>query len=329
MAFPECNAVLCWKLRNTHSSMTMSQRLAAVDLGSNSFRLEIVQCTSNGFERSAYFKETVRLGGGLDDSGMLRQDAMQSGWACLARFGPELAGFAAHEVRAVATQTLRDALNSDIFLAQGEALLGFPIEVISGDMEASLIYQGVLATLPPSTEQQLVIDIGGRSTELIIGQSHQIRWLQSVPIGSVAWSMQHFSDGVFTAQAFIQAEEAAKKMLHEPLKGLANHPWHTAYGAAGTVNAVADVLRKTGWGAVHIDRRALDWLYTQLLLAGRVDKLVLPGLRDDRKPVMAGGLSVLRAVMDLLDIQELKHATGGLRHGLLQSMLANLHTANN
>jgi exopolyphosphatase/guanosine-5'-triphosphate,3'-diphosphate pyrophosphatase len=300
--------------------MTTSQRLAVVDLGSNSFRLEIGRQVDTGFKRTAYFKETVRLGGGLDDKGMLTPQAMQTGWDCLARFGRELVGFAAHEVRAVATQTLRDALNRDLFLAHGEAQLGFPIEVISGDMEARLIYQGVVAGLPPSSERQLVIDIGGRSTEIIIGQSQQIVWLQSFPIGSVAWSLQHFADGVFTASAFMQAEEAAKKVLRAPLQNFIDRQWHTAYGAAGTVNAVADVLEKTGWDAVHIDRHALDWLYTQLLLAGRMQHLVLPGLRDDRKPVIAGGLSLLRALMDLLGIQQLTHAKGGLRHGLLQSM---------
>ena len=144
-------------------------RLAAVDLGSNSFRLEIGRIEGGQFYRTEYLKETVRQGGGLDEMRNLTPEAMQRGWDCLARFGERLAGFSADEVRAVATQTLREARNRDDFLRPGGHLLGFPIDVISGREEARLIYQGVAQALGRKEERRLVIDIGGRSTELILG----------------------------------------------------------------------------------------------------------------------------------------------------------------
>ena len=161
-------------LYKSFQTMQTGNRLAAVDLGSNSFRLEIGNVDHGEFRRTEYLKETVRQGAGLDEDRNLTADAMQSGWDCLARFGERLAGFNAKEVRAVATQTLREARNRDVFLSQASSILGFPIDVISGREEARLIYQGVAHLLPPSEERRLVIDIGGRSTELILGQNLKI-----------------------------------------------------------------------------------------------------------------------------------------------------------
>ena len=144
--------------------------IAAVDLGSNSFRLEIGRLQHGQIQRSEYLKETVRQGSGLDEERRLRADAMQRGWDCLARFAERLAGFPRTQVRAVATQTLREARNRDDFLVRATEILGFPIDVISGPEEARLIYQGVARLLPQSDERRLVIDIGGRSTEMILGQ---------------------------------------------------------------------------------------------------------------------------------------------------------------
>lgn len=313
--------MLCWSIFHLERTMGMNQRLAAVDLGSNSFRLEIGHVGVQGFERSDYVKETVRLGGGLDGQGQLSDESMQTAWDCLARFGKRLSGFAACEVKAVATQTLREARNSEVFLRKAQALLGFPIEVISGQTEAQLIYRGVAADLGLAQERRLVLDIGGRSTEIIIGQGSQPQWLQSCPLGSVAWSMAHFGDGQLSAQAFIQAQEAALRVLGAHIDTTHLPAWDVAYGAAGTVNAVADVLAQTGWDAHAIGREALEWLYLQLLMAGRVEALSLPGLRPERQPVMAGGLSLLRALMDFFDIPVLTHTSSGLRHGLLQSMV--------
>ena len=172
--------------------------LAAVDLGSNSFRLEIGRFDRGQINRTEYLKETVRQGNGLDTDRNLTLDAMQRGWDCLARFGERLAGFKKTQVRAVATQTLREARNRDEFLAKAHKILGFPIDVISGREEARLIYQGVAHMLPQSDERRLVVDIGGRSTEMIVGKGLDARNMESYRVGSVAWSMKYFPEGQFS-----------------------------------------------------------------------------------------------------------------------------------
>jgi len=296
-------------------------RLAAVDLGSNSFRLEIGHVEHGQFYRTEYLKETVRQGSGLDENRNLTEQVMQKGWDCLARFGERLAGFSDYEVRAVATQTLREARNRDAFLLPGMKLLGFPIDVISGHEEARLIYQGVTQPLPRTQERRLVIDIGGRSTELILGQGGEPLAMESYRVGSIAWSMRYFSDNQFSKRAFQVAEIAAKAVLDEAMAVYAPDQWDVAYGSAGTVNAIADVLVAAGWPAGSISQEGLDWLQDKLLSAQSSERIRLVGMRDDRKAIIGGGLSVLRALFDLLGIRQLQQSSGGLRHGLLQDML--------
>jgi exopolyphosphatase/guanosine-5'-triphosphate,3'-diphosphate pyrophosphatase len=301
--------------------MQNTQRLAAVDLGSNSYRLEIGRIEHGQFYRTEYLKETVRQGNGLDENRNLTPQAMQRGWDCLARFGERLAGFSDAEVCAVATQTLREARNRDEFLTTGMQKLGFPIDVISGREEARLIYQGVAQALPRTEERRLVIDIGGRSTEIILGQGREPTQMESYRVGSITWSMRYFGDNQFSKRSFQMAEIAAKAVLDEALTLYAPDQWDVAYGSAGTVNAVVDVLVAAGWPTGSVTRTGLDWLQDKLLAAQNTDRLRLIGMRDDRKAIIGGGLSVLRALFDLLGIERLEQATGGLRHGLLQDML--------
>ena len=300
---------------DTH--MTNGNRLAAVDLGSNSFRLEIGRVDHGEFQRTEYLKETVRQGGGLDEDRNLTPAAMQAGWECLARFGERLAGFKPHEVKAVATQTLREARNRDVFLEKANAVLGFPIDVISGREEARLIYQGVAHMLPVTTERRLVIDVGGRSTELILGQGLTPGTMESYRVGSIAWSKRYFPDGQFTAKAFEIAEVAAKAVLDEAFD--AYHPdlWDTAYGSAGTVSAIGDVLVAAGWPEGVLTQEGLDWLLERLIAAQSADRVRMPGMREDRRAIIGGGLSVIRAIFSLLGITEMQQASGGLRHGLI------------
>jgi exopolyphosphatase/guanosine-5'-triphosphate,3'-diphosphate pyrophosphatase len=299
--------------------------LAAVDLGSNSFRLEIGRLDHGQIRRTEYIKETVRQGNGLDESRNLTDEAMQRGWDCLARFGERLAGFRKSQVRAVATQTLREARNREAFLAGAHRVLGFPIDVISGREEARLIYQGVAHLLPQSDERRLVVDIGGRSTELILGRQFEAEVMESYRVGSVAWSMKYFPDGQFTAQAFDAAEVAAKAVLDEALTAYARDTWDVAYGSSGTIGAVGDVLAAAGWAGAGITRDGLDWLLENLIAARSADKVRLDGLKDDRRPVIGGGVSVLRAVFDLLDIDRMEPAQGALRHGVLYDLLDREH----
>ncbi|MBC7438310.1 MAG: exopolyphosphatase [Bdellovibrionales bacterium] len=296
-------------------------RLAAVDLGSNSFRLEIGRLDHGQIHRTEYLKETVRQGSGLDEARNLTPEAMQRGWECLARFGERLAGFRRYQVRAVATQTLREARNRDEFLVRAHQVLGFPIDVIPGREEARLIYQGVAHLLPQSEERRLVVDIGGRSTELILGHGYEARVMESYRVGSVAWSMKYFPDGQFTPTAFNRAEIAAKAVLDEALDTYQRDAWDVAYGASGTVGAVSDVLAAGGFAPDCITREGLDWLLDRLLKAQSVDRLKIDGMKDDRRAVIGGGVSVLRAVFELLAITRMEIAQGALRHGVLYDLL--------
>lgn len=302
-------------------AMQTKNLFAAVDLGSNSFRLEIGRLENGHLRRVQYLKETVRQGNGLDADRNLTEEAMQRGWACLARFGERIAGFRPAHVRAVATQTLREARNRDVFLAQARKILGFPIEVIAGREEARLIYLGVSHLLPDSQERRLVVDIGGRSTEIILGQAHLPQTLESYRVGSVAWSMKYFPSGQWTAAAFKTAEIAAKAILDEALSHYPRSRWDQAYGSSGTIGAVADALQANGWPTGTITPEALDWLKEKLTKAQRPENLRLEGIKDDRRPVLGGGLAVLRAVFDLLQIEEMHPAQGALRHGALFDLI--------
>lgn len=296
--------------------------LAAVDLGSNSFRLEIGRYEHGYIQRVHYLKETVRQGAGLDEERNLSPQALQRGWDCLERFAERLQGVAPAQVRAVATQTLREARNREVFIARGNALLGHPIEVVSGPEEARLIYQGVSHLLPPSPERRLVVDIGGRSTELILGQQYQAREMVSLRMGSVAWSGRFFADGQFTTRAFEAAQTAARAQIDEVLAVFHPGQWDVAYGSSGTVGAVDEILAQCGRTAGHITRADLLWLEQQLLRAGHMDRVQLAGLKDDRRPVIGGGVSVLRALFDALGIEDMQVAQGALRQGVLYNMVS-------
>ncbi len=295
--------------------------LAAVDLGSNSFRLEIGRYQGGHIERIEYLKETVRQGAGMDENKLLSPTAMQRGWDCLARFAERLHGFRKQQVRAVATQTLREAKNRDEFLLRAQSILGFPIEVIAGQEEARLIYQGVSRLLPQSDEKRLVVDIGGRSTEMILGQGYLASAMESYRLGSVAWAGKYFARGEFNATAFKTAEIAAKAVLDQALDRFPPSDWSVAYGSSGTVGAVGDILSANGWATGVITRSGLDWLVDRLVKARHIDLLRLDGLKDDRRPVLGGGVAVLHAIFDLFDIQQMLPAQGALRQGALYDLI--------
>lgn len=295
--------------------------IAAVDLGSNSYRLEIGRVERGQVRRAEYIKETVRQGNGLDESRNLTADAMERGLDCLARFGERLAGMKKQQVRAVATQTLREARNRDAFLDRAHRVLGFPIDVISGREEARLIYQGVAHLLPQSDERRLVIDIGGRSTEVIVGRGYKAGVMESYRVGSVAWSMRYFGQGVLSDAAFDAAELAAQAVLEEAVGTYPRESWEVAYGSSGTIGAVADVLAAAGGTDAEITQDDLEWLRRALVAAGHAEKVRLAGLKDDRRPVIGGGVAVLRAVFDTLGIDRMQRADGALRHGVLYDML--------
>ncbi len=307
--------------------MQDNTQLAAIDLGSNSFRLEIGRFEHEQLQRVEYIKETVRQGSGLDKDRNLSNEAMQRGWDCLARFSERLTGFKKRQVRVVATQTLREARNRDVFLAKGQEILGLPIDVISGKEEARLIYVGVSHLLPQSSERRLVIDIGGRSTELILGKGYAAQTMESYRVGSVTWSMKYFGEGEVSKEAFHQAEVAAKAVLDEALGTYAKRHWDNVYGSSGTVGAIGDILLGLGYPAYEISRKGLVQTKELLQKSGHMDRVRLEGLKDDRRAVLCGGLAVLFALFDLLDIDTLLVADGALRQGVLYDMVERKYNA--
>ncbi len=291
-------------------------QLAGIDMGSNSFRLEIGQVIKGRYRRVDYLKETVRLGAGLDADGLLTEEATQRGLACLARFAQRLQGYAPQQVRAVATQTLREARNRDAFLARAQLALGLPIEVISGREEARLIFAGV-ARLQPSSAPRLVVDIGGRSTEMILGKERKPLRAESFGVGSVSLSMKYFGDGRFTESAFQGAQIAAGAELEEALEPFAPAHWQEALGSSGTVGAVSQLLAGSGVTDGSVTPEGLRWLIEQCLQAGHIHKLQLPGLKEDRRAVIAGGIAILYTLATQFGIAALLPARGALRQGVI------------
>ena len=302
--------------------------LAAIDMGSNSFRLEIGQISKGRYKRIDYIKETVRLGGGLDSHGMLTEEATQRGLACLSSFAQRLKGFAPWQVRAVATQTLREARNRDAFLQRADRVLGHRIEVIAGREEARLIYLGV-SRLQPSELPRLVIDIGGRSTEMILGQGNQPLCKESFGIGSVGLTMQHFPRGAYTAANFRSAQIAAGAELEEALTLFERNQWTEALGPSGTVGAVSQILAANGITDGTITPDGLRWCIERCIEAGSAELLNLPGLKPERKAVLAGGLCILYTLASHFDIEALRPAKGALRQGVIFDLEERIEAARN
>jgi exopolyphosphatase/guanosine-5'-triphosphate,3'-diphosphate pyrophosphatase len=293
--------------------------LAAIDMGSNSFRLEIGALPHGRYRRVDYLKETVRLGAGLDSAGQLTEDAAQRGLACLRRFSQRLAGFEPGQVRAVATQTLREARNRNAFLLRAQDALGFPIEVITGREEARLIYAGVHHLQPPAdaTAGRLVIDIGGRSTELILGQGRTPRVAESFAVGCVSLSMRFFPEGRITLEGFRGAQVAAGAELEEALQPFAREHWQEALGSSGTAGAVSQLLAASGVTDGRITPAGLRWCIERCLEAGHIDRISLPGLKPERRAVLPGGLAILYTLATHFDIAALQPAKGALRQGVI------------
>ncbi|MDZ5457445.1 Ppx/GppA phosphatase family protein [Azohydromonas lata] len=290
--------------------------LAAIDMGSNSFRLEIGQLKGGRYQRLDSLKEVVRLGGGLDAHGMLQEEAAERGLQTLRHFRDRLAGFELGGLRAVATQTLREARNRDAFLLRACDVLGAPVEVISGREEARLIFVGV-AQLQPSALPRLVIDIGGRSTELVLGCGRTPGEAESFQVGSVSLSQRYFAEGLLTKAAFEAARVAAQAEFEEAETSFEPHMWQEALGSSGTAGAVSLMLVNHGITDGRITPSALNWCIERCVDAGHIDRLQLRGLRDDRRPVIAGGLSILAALMSEFGIKDIAPAKGALRQGVI------------
>ena len=296
-------------------------QLAAVDLGSNSFRLEIGRAEGAHIARVDYWKETVRLAAGLQDDGRLSRKSMAIAVATLARMNERLRGMPGEQVRAVGTQTLRQARNLQEFLLEAQSALGYPIEVISGREEARLVFEGCAHALPPSEGRRLVVDIGGASTELIVGRGFTADQAESFKVGCVNTSIRFFKDGRIDRSSMKKAQVAAAAEIEEGADVFSRDRWDEAYGSSGTVGAVADIMRTQGWTDGAITPDGLHKLRAVLLEAGEISRIKIAGMKPDRQEVIAGGVAVLSAVFDTLGVDVMYPARGALRLGVLYDLL--------
>jgi exopolyphosphatase/guanosine-5'-triphosphate,3'-diphosphate pyrophosphatase len=295
--------------------------LAAVDLGSNSFHLQVGRVVDDQIYLLDSLRDPVRLGGGLTRDRRIDQATRSRAMGALARFGERLRGFPRSAVRAVGTSALRTARNAESFLIEAEATLGFPIEVIFGREEARLIYLGVAHSLAASSERRLVIDIGGGSTELIIGTGLEPELMESLSMGCVSYSLRFFPEGRLEKSCFKRAEIAAANELERIVDAYRKADWQHAVASSGTAKALAAILREMGLAEQGISAAGLDKLRAQFIKAGEVDELEIPGLSEDRAAIMPGGLAIMSAVLAELDIEHLDVSDGALRQGVLYDLL--------
>jgi exopolyphosphatase / guanosine-5'-triphosphate,3'-diphosphate pyrophosphatase len=295
--------------------------LAVVDLGSNSFRLEIGRVEGDQIFRLDTWRETIRFGAGLDERGRITKIARQAALAALARFRERLSGLHPSAVRAVATNTFRVARNAAEFLPQAEAALGFPIDVIGGHEEARLIYVGVAHVLPPSPAARLVIDIGGGSTEFIIGRGLAPERLESLKLGCVEMSQRFFPEGALRADAFAAAETHARAEIEAIAREFGREHWREAYASSGTALALAAILEENGLSAGGITPEGLNRLRKRMVGAGHMTRLSLAGVKPERAPVLAGGFAIMSAAMGELAVPRINPVGGALRLGVLYDLL--------
>ena len=311
------------------------QILATVDMGSNSFRLEMARLEHGQLVRIDYYKEPVRLGAGLDENGNLTPAAIARSVECLQRFSERLRGVAPYAVRAVATQSLRSAKNPEAFLEPAQAALGYPIEIIAGREEARLIYLGVAHDLPKDGEMRLVADIGGGSTELILGSNFTPHELNSFRIGCVSHTLKFFPNGRPTKRSFEKAVIAASAVFEEAYANFGAQHWKYAVGSSGTIETIAELcvmLNKDTGGKEHttypITRERMSAL-AQLMLNKEPKKWPFYStMREQRAQVLAGGLAVLMGLFHALGIQEMRPCYSALRQGVMIDLLEQLKGGN-
>ena len=313
------------------SLMNATELVAAVDLGSNSFRMLVAQVvkTPSGTQLRPIdtLRESVRLAAGLTDNKLLGNDAYQRGITAIRRFGERIRGFDPANVRAVATNTLRVAKNASHFTREAEEALGFPIEVIAGVEEARLIYIGAAHEVPAVQGNRLVVDIGGGSTELIIGKGYEPRLMESLYIGCVSHSLRFFPKGNIDSHAFKEAELAARREIQVISEAYLKAGWKQVIGSSGTARALAELIAENNFnGQIDnadglITRDGLRAMKKHLLKYDHINQVELQGLKDDRRSVWPGGLAIMIAVFDELGIESMEVTDAALRIGVLYDLL--------
>jgi len=301
--------------------MARHDTLAAVDLGSNSFHLEIGRVVDGQIYPLDAVREVVRIGAGLTAEKRIDRATQAAALEAIAKFGERLRGFPRPAVRAVGTNTLRVARNAPQFLREARAALGFPIEVISGREEARLIYLGVAHSMPASEQRRLVVDIGGGSTEFIVGKGLEPQLTESLYMGCVSFSLKYFPEGKIEKSRMKAAELAARQELSSLTKQYIETGWDEAVGSSGTARSIESILRENEFAAEGITREGLQELRALLLKTEEADPGQIAGLRPNRAPVLPGGVAIMIAAFDALGLESMKVSEGALRHGVLYDLL--------
>ncbi len=306
------------------SSAETVRELASVDLGSNSFHMMVARAAGSELQVVDRLRETVRLAGGLDENRHLSNEARERALECLQKFGQRLKGLPAVRVRVVGTSTLRRMKNRADFVRAAESALGHSIGIISGREEGRLVYAGVTHGMGLTQPRRLVVDIGGGSTELIIGHGTTPKLMESAAIGCVVHTQAHFADGEITRKRFARARLAARIEMEFLERRYRKTGWDLAIGSSGTIRGIWRVLRAKGWVEDEITREALEKCVELVVDAGHVSKLDFDDLREDRRPVFAGGLAVLAGVFDSLGLERMQTSERALREGVLYDLLGRL-----
>ncbi|WP_206675540.1 Ppx/GppA phosphatase family protein [Solimonas terrae] len=306
------------------SASTRAQEFAAIDLGSNSFHMLVARREGDKLQVIDRLRDSVRLAAGLEADRRLSPLVTERALACLRRFGERLRGIPGSQVRAVGTNTMRKLKAGSDFVATAEAALGHPIEVIAGAEEARLVYGGVIHGRGRSQPQRLVVDIGGGSTELIIGRGETPKLLESVSLGCVVHTQRFFGDGRITPIRFKRARLAAGVELEFLQQPYRDAGWDLAIGSSGTIRGIWRVMRENGWIDDEITRDGMEHLIALALRRRSIADIDFPALREDRRPVFIGGLAVLAGVFDALQIDRMETSDRALREGLLYDLLGRL-----
>ena len=301
--------------------MARPDTLAAVDLGSNSFHLQIGRVVDGQIYPLDSLREVVRIGAGLTADKRIDRATQARALESLAKLAERLRGFPRQAVRAVGTNALRVAKNAPQLLREARQVLGFPIEVISGREEARLIYLGVAHALPVTAQRRLVVDVGGGSTELIVGTGFEPQLTESLYMGCVSYSLKYFPDGRVEKSRLKAAEYAARQELAGIALAYRAAGWQEAVGSSGTARSIENILRENGFAEEGITRDGLERLRSLLLKQERADPERIAGLRANRAPVLPGGLAILGAVFDELGLEAMAVSDGALRHGVLYDLL--------
>ena len=311
------------RLLNEARKITRSapEVLAAVDLGSNSFHMVVARYSHGQIVIIDRLREMVRLAEGVEENGRIDKDVAARALACLERFGQRLRDMRANDVRVVGTNALRLAKRKQSFLERARDALGHPIEIISGMEEARLIYCGVAHSMPSEPGKRLVVDIGGGSTEMIIGEGVTPLELESLQMGCVSLSEKFFGDGKLSQKRIEHARVAARLELEPVQAAFRRRGWDRVLGSSGTVRTIAEAIRELDPQATSITKAGLARMLTYVAGAGHIRELKLAPITEDRRPIFPGGIAVLAEVFEVLGIAEMKVAEGALREGLLYDMV--------